>query len=101
MAQEARHALLRLHASKVINPDTGEPAWKTIERKARTKKREAVEKLKDLQATVDAGTFKPAATSVHELGLRWLREHVQSDLKPSTAANYRQTFHSHVSPALG
>jgi integrase len=93
---------------RVIDPKTGKPKWKDVEKAvgndSRGKplsKRAAERMLKDFQGAVDAGTFKPTTLTVHELGVRWLREHVQPNLKPSTAANYRDTFHTHISPALG
>ncbi|HEY4897556.1 MAG TPA: site-specific integrase, partial [Solirubrobacteraceae bacterium] len=36
-----------------------------------------------------------------DLGHRWLREHVQPELKPGAAANYKGTFNRHVAPTLG
>jgi hypothetical protein len=39
--------------------------------------------------------------TVLELGRKWLREHVQPNLKPGAAANYKGTFYKHVSPTLG
>lgn len=87
---------------RVIDEDTGEPRWKQVERKVDgTLYRDAEAALKDLQGSVDTGQFKPNAATVLELGRRWLSEHVQCDLKPSTAANYKGTFYMHVAPALG
>lgn len=97
---------------RVIDKNTGKPTWKQVERKVPDKvdanvrrkpggKREAEEALKELQGAVDIGQFKPNAATVLELGQRWLREHAQRNLKPSTAANYKGTFYTHVSPALG
>ncbi len=39
--------------------------------------------------------------TVLELGRKWLREHVQPNLKPGAAANYKGTFYKHVAPTLG
>ena len=43
----------------------------------------------------------PDAMTVLELGRKWLREHVQPNLKPGAAANYKGTFYKHVAPTLG
>ena len=97
---------------RVIDEKTGEPKWKQVERRAPDKVdangkhrpggyREAEAALKELQGAVDTGQFKPSAATVLELGQQWLREHVQTELKPSTAANYKGTFYAHVAPALG
>ena len=97
---------------RVIGETTGEPKWKQVERKVPDKvdpkgrrkpggRREAEAALKSFQGDVDTGRFKPSAETVLDLGRRWLSEHVQRDLKPSTAANYKGTFYTHVAPALG
>ena len=93
---------------KVIDPKTGKPKWKDVEKAVGDDergrplgKRAAERELKKLQGRVDDGTFKPSTVTVHDLGVRWLREHVRPNLKPSTAANYRNTFHVHIDPALG
>ena len=39
--------------------------------------------------------------TVLELGRKWLREHVQPNLKPGAAANYEGTFYRHIAPTLG
>jgi integrase len=86
---------------KVIDPQTGAASWKQIEKAAGTSKRQAKAVLKDLATEVDSGRYVPTDTTVLELGRRWLREHVQANLKPGTAANYRGTFYTHIAPALG
>jgi integrase-like protein len=44
------------------------------------------------------------ALGVHlggRLARKWLREHVQPNLKPGAAANYKSVFCKHVAPELG
>jgi integrase len=84
-----------------IDPDTGQVRWRQVERKAGTSYRDAERQLKTLQGQIDAKRFVSERTTVLELGRRWLSEHVQRNLKPSTAANYKGTFYTHVAPALG
>jgi integrase len=86
---------------RVVNPDTGEQRWKQVEKAAGSSKKGAAETLKNLQAAVDEGAFVPSGLTVLELGRKWLKEHVQPNLKPSAAANYKQVFYSHVAPSLG
>ena len=86
---------------RVIDPGTGKSKWKQVEKAAGSKHGAAETMLKNLQSNVDAGTYTPDATTVLELGQRWLREHAQRNLKPSTAANYKGTFYTHVAPMLG
>jgi integrase len=57
--------------------------------------------LRSLQGEVQEGRFLPSAMTVAELGHKWLTEHVQANLKPGAAADYRGTFYRHVAPALG
>lgn len=85
----------------VIDPVTGETTWKQIERAAGTSKKAAGEALKALQGNVDTGAYVPTQMTVAELGRRWLREHVQPNLKPGAAANYKGTFYGHIAPSLG
>jgi integrase len=86
---------------QVIDPKTGEARWKQVEKAAGKSRKQAGEKLKDLQKDVDADTFVPTSITVLELGRRWLSEHVQPELKPGAAANYKGTFYRHVVPTLG
>jgi integrase len=85
----------------VIDPETGEVHWKQVEKAAGSSKREAQRVLRGLQADADDGRYVPAALTVLELGRKWLREHVQPNLKPGAAANYKGTFYTHVAPTLG
>lgn len=57
--------------------------------------------LRGLQDDVEDGRFLPSGISVLELGRKWLSEHVEVNLKPGAAANYRGTFYRHVAPTLG
>ena len=96
---------------KVIDPETGKPKWKDVEKGGRERQQgqaaqasEAAER--DAQEAagprLTTGTFKPTAThGALTSGQRWLREHVRRNLKPSTAANYRDTFLTHISPRAG
>jgi hypothetical protein len=54
--------------------------------------------VKELQREVDDGQYVSSTLTVLELGRRWLREHVQPNLKPGAAANYKSTFYKHVAP---
>ncbi len=85
----------------VVDPQTGEARWKQTERAAGASRRKAEGFLRSLQRDVDDGVFMPSGISVLELGRRWLVEHVDPNLKPSSAANYRGTFYRHIAPALG
>jgi integrase len=86
---------------QVIDADTGEIRWQQVEKAAGTSRRKAEKQLRDLQVEVDDGRFVPTTMTVLELGRKWLREHVQPNLKPGAAANYKGTFYKHVAPALG
>jgi integrase len=86
---------------RAIDPDTGKAKWKDVEKAAGRERRDALAMLKELQHQVDERRYVPNATTVLELGQRWLREHAQRNLKPSTAANYKGTFYTHVAPVLG
>src|SRR5580700_7594350 len=86
---------------RIINPQTGAVRWKQVEKVAGSSKREAQKLLRTLQGDVDDGRYVPTAMTVLELGRKWLREHVQPNLKPGAAANYKGTFYKHVVPALG
>jgi len=85
----------------VIDPHTGLARWKQVEKAAGQSKRKAQRVLRGLQGDVEDGRFVPSSTTVLELGRRWLDEHVQPNLKPGAAANYRGTFYRHIAPALG
>ena len=86
---------------QVIDSDTGEVRWQQVEKAAGKSRRQAEKTLRGLQTTVDEGTYVPSAMTVLELGRKWLREHVQPNLKPGAAANYKGTFYRHVVPSLG
>ena len=85
----------------VVDPDTGRSRWKQVEKAAGSSMREAQAALRDIQDAVHEGRFLPSSMSVAELGRKWLFEHVQPNLKPGAAANYKGTFYRHVVPALG
>lgn len=86
---------------QVIDPETGEVHWKQVEKAAGSSKRKAQRVLRGLQTDADDGRYVPTALTVLELGRKWLREHVQPNLKPGAAANYKGTFYKHVAPTLG
>lgn len=86
---------------QVIDSDTGEIRWQQVEKAAGNSRRQAEKTLRDLQTAVDEGSYVPSSMTVLELGRKWLREHVQPNLKPSAAANYKGTFYRHVVPSLG
>ncbi|HSZ13396.1 MAG TPA: tyrosine-type recombinase/integrase [Solirubrobacteraceae bacterium] len=86
---------------QVVDPETGEVRWKQVEKAAGSSKRQAQKIVRELQRDVDDGLYVPTALTVLELGRRWLREHVQPNLKPGAAANYKGTFYKHVAPTLG
>lgn len=87
--------------TQVIDQHTGAVRWKQVEKAAGTSRRQAERRLRELQTSVDEGAYVPSALTVLELGRKWLREHVQPNLKPGAAANYKGTFYAHVAPALG
>jgi integrase len=86
---------------RMIDPQTGEQVWKQVEKAASTSHKQAVAELKALQGNVDTGEFVPTSMTVLDLGQKWLREHVQPNLKAGAAANYKGTFYKHVAPELG
>jgi integrase len=84
-----------------VDPVTGTMVWRSIERKAGASYRAAERQLKSLQSAVDDKRFVSERTTVLELGQRWLRDHVQRNIKPSTAANYKGVFYAHIAPMIG
>jgi integrase len=86
---------------QVIDSDTGESRWKQVEKAAGKSRKQAGEALKALQTTVDEGAYVPTQMTVLELGQKWLREHVQPNLKPSAAVDYRSVFYKHIAPTIG
>lgn len=86
---------------QVIDSKTGEVSWRQVEKAAGTSKRAAEKMLRGLRDDVERGAYMPTTTTVLELGQKWLREHVQPNLKPGAAANYKGTFYKHVAPMLG
>jgi integrase len=84
-----------------VDPASGKMVWRQVERKAGTSYRKAEQQLKGLQGAIDSRRFVSERETVLQLGQRWLREHAQRNLKPSTAANYKGVFYAHVAPALG
>ena len=85
----------------VIDSQTGQARWKQVEKAAGPSRRRAQKILRGLQGDVDDGRYVPSSISVLELGRKWLAEHVEPNLKPGAAANYRGTFYRHVAPGLG
>jgi integrase len=86
---------------QIIDSETGETRWKQVEKAAGTSRKQAGQALKALQTNVDEGAYVPSSMTVLELGRKWLREHAQPELKPGTAASYKNTFYNHVAPTLG
>jgi hypothetical protein len=86
---------------RVIDPKTGESRWKEVEKKVGTSKRQAQKALKDLQGDVESGAYVPTNMTVLQLGQKWLREHVQPNLKPGAAVDCRSVLYRHIAPALG
>ncbi len=86
---------------QVIDSDTGAMRWKLVEKAAGKSRRQAEKALRSLQTNVDEGAYVPTQMTVLELDHKWLREHVQPNLKPGAAANYKGTFYKHVAPTLG
>lgn len=86
---------------RVIDAETGEVRWKQVEKAAGSSKRQAQRMLRDLQTSAEDGRYVPTTLTVLDLGRKWLREHVQPNLKPGAAANYKSTFYKHVVPTLG
>jgi integrase len=84
-----------------IDTETGRVSWRQVEKAAGSSERNAKRKLRDLQTEVDDGRYVPSSMTVLELGQKWLREHVQPNLKPGAAANYKGVFYKHVAPTLG
>ena len=85
----------------VIDSQTGQARWKQVEKAAGSSRRRAQKILRGLQGDVDDGRYVPSSISVLELGRKWLAEHVEPNLKPGAAANYRGTFYRHIAPGLG
>ena len=85
----------------VIDQRDGSSRWRQIEKAAGTSRRKAEQMLRSLQDDVEDGRYVPSGVTVLALGNRWLAEHVRVNLKPATAAAYRETLYQHVGPALG
>jgi integrase len=85
----------------IVDSKTGAARWKQTEKAAGTSRRKAEQLLRSLQIDVNDGRFVPTRMTVLELGRKWLAEHVEPNLKPGAAANYRGTFYTHVAPVLG
>ncbi len=85
----------------VIDQRDGSSRWRQIEKAAGTSRRKAEQMLRSLQDEVDGGRYVPSGVTVLQLGNRWLSEHARVNLKPATAAGYRETLYQHVGPALG
>ncbi|HYM45600.1 MAG TPA: tyrosine-type recombinase/integrase [Solirubrobacteraceae bacterium] len=85
----------------VVDSHTGDARWKQVEKAAGPSRRKAEKMLRGLQVDVDEGRYVPSAMSVLQLGRMWLSEHVEPNLKPGAAANYRGVFYRHVAPAIG
>lgn len=85
----------------VVDPQTGRSRWRQVEKAAGANRHEAQAALRALQGEIAKGRYLPSSMTVAELGHKWLSEHVQPNLKPGAAANYRGTFHRHVAPMLG
>ncbi len=85
----------------VIDQRDGSSRWRQIEKAAGTSRRKAEQMLRSLQDDVEDGRYVPSGVTVLQLGNRWLTEHVRVNLKPATAAAYRETLYQHVGPALG
>jgi integrase len=98
--KRGKHYYIRTRV-RVIDPETSKPGWKQVEKAAGSNRKQASEKLKALQKEVDEDTFVQTSMTVLELGRKWLKEHVQPELKPGAAANYKSTFNRHVVPSLG
>ncbi|HTZ65737.1 MAG TPA: tyrosine-type recombinase/integrase [Solirubrobacteraceae bacterium] len=84
-----------------VDPLTGVSRWRQVEKAAGHSRRRAERILRGLQEEVEDGRYVPASMSVLELGRKWLTEHVDPNLKPGAAANYRGTFYLHIAPTLG
>lgn len=85
----------------LVDPKTGASRWKQTEKAAGTSRRKAEQMLRSLQSEVDEHRFIPTNMTVLQLGRKWLGEHVEPNLRPGAAANYRSTFYVHVAPTLG
>jgi len=85
----------------VVDSKSGTSRWKQVEKAAGSSRRGAERMLRSLQTDVEDGRFVPSAITVLELGRKWLEEHVEPNLKPGAAANYRGTFYTHIAPSLG
>lgn len=85
----------------VVDPRTGGSRWRQVEKAAGSSRRGALAVLRALQGEIAEGRFLPSSMTVAELGRKWLAEHVEPNLKPGAAANYRGTFYCHVAPVLG
>ena len=64
-------------------------------------KRQANDKLKDLQERVSRGSLSRGNVTLAAFGDHWLETEVRDNLKPSTYRSYRQQWLNHIKPALG
>lgn len=80
------------------NSGTGKQEQKSITGKTQ---KEVRQKLKELTASVDAGTYKePSKITVSEWLDIWATEYLNS-VKPRTVDSYKSSIEHHIKPAIG
>lgn len=80
------------------NSGTGKQEQKSITGKTQ---KEVRQKLKELTASVDAGTYKePSKITVSEWLDIWTTEYLNS-VKPRTVDSYKSSIEHHIKPAIG
>jgi len=91
-----------LDEGKQIDPKTGKLKRKQVSLSVKGTKKQAEEKLTELQRQIDTGTFvKPSKTTLAEFVERWLRDYARPNLSPRTVEGYETVVYCHLIPGLG
>ena len=81
-----------------FDPGTGKQIQKSVTGKTQ---KEVVQKIKELTAALDAGTYiAPNKMTVGQWLDTWQREYL-ANVKPSTISSYEATIRNHLQPGLG
>lgn len=81
-----------------FDPGTGKQIQKSVTGKTQ---KEVAQKLKELTAALDAGTYTaPNKMTVGQWLDTWQREYL-ANVKPSTVSSYEATIRNHLQPGLG
>ncbi len=77
---------------------------KRVAETVRGTKRDAIQRVEEREAEIGAGGkgyAQPSKQTLAEYMEGWLRTHVDTNLRPSTADSYRHIVRLHIVPGLG